>query len=243
MIFLEVTDGWNPLHQLWALPAIPTGNVSLIEHPSLGLRLAKVSRQLQHLSLSFVIDAKDFFQPFWPQLSTNSTEVAQDWAWNRLETLALTTKHLRHQTMPESDINYLLEAASLAVRRMPQLLILELWNGNDNEHACLFRYSYDSISRTASLTWKGTWAIDFTQRTASCWKETVRQRTGFEAEIQVETLSLRPPLLAESVSVFLNLRDRVATNRVSRQLPPHCFDSLRRTVSQSYGPHSHISAE
>lgn len=170
--------------------------------------------------MSFAIDAKHFFEPFWPQPWTKSTEVAQEWAWSRLETLALTSQLLRDPTQSESEINELLEAASLAVRRMPRLHTLEIWNGNGNEHACIFRYSYNAIPRTVSLTWKATWAINITQRTANCWKETALQKTGFEAEIGLEIENFRPPLMTESVAIFLNLRDRVATNRVSRFPPP-----------------------
>lgn len=222
MVFREVVDGFHPFHLRWNLSPGPrrlVADVTVVT--SRGHRLARASRQLQHLSASFSVDAKDFFQPFWPQSLPTGTEPTQDWVWNSLETLALTSLLLSHPTQPQAEINYLLEAASLAVRRMPRLLTLELWNGNGNEHGCLFRYSYDSTSRTASLTWKGTWAINITKRTADSWRETCRQRTGIQSEIQVERLNFRPPLLTESVAVFLSLRDRVATNRVSR--PPSTF--------------------
>lgn len=207
---------------------------------SLGHRLARASRQLQHLSASFAIDAKDFFQPFWLQFLPTSTEPTQDWMWSSLETLALTSLLLSHPRQSHAEINYLLEAASLAVRRMPRLLTLELWNGNGNEHGCIFRYSYDSKSRTASLTWKGTWTINITKRTADSWRDTVRQRTGVGAEIQVEGMDFRTPLLTESVAVFLNLRDRVATNRVSRLSSPF-FLMLFVELSSKQSDPLHVS--
>ncbi|KAI7778057.1 hypothetical protein LA080_002632 [Diaporthe eres] len=211
VIFTEVLDSLHPLHQLWSQPAI--SNVLGIQRPSVGLCSAKASRQLQHLSVSFAIDAQDFFLPFWPQPLTTSTEVAQEWVWSSLETLALTSQLLRDPGQPESDINRLLEAASFAVRRMPRLHTLELWNGNGNDHACIFRYSYDPTSRRPSLFWRGTWPIRITRRTANCWRQTVLQMTGFEAEIQLETSNIRAPVMAEFVAMSLNLWDRVATNR------------------------------
>lgn len=205
--------------------------------------LARLSRRLQHFAASFAIDAQDFFKLFFQDTSVTKAEVAgnwswssieaadewssswsslettEDWSWSSLETLALTSILLTSPRQSEDDINHLLEAASLAVRKMPRLHTMEIWNGNGNEHACFFRYSYDPDSRRASLTWKGTWAIDITESTADSWAETVRQRTAFEAEIQIEKLEVQRPFMTEAVARFLKLRDRVATLRVSRFLP------------------------
>lgn len=107
----------------------------------------------------------------------------------------------------------------MAVRRMPSLRTLEIWNGNGIDHACLFRYSYDPNSRRASLTCKGTWEIEITQRTANCWDETVRQKTGLGTAIRFEKLEFDPPFMTEAVALFLDLRDRVATDKVSTSSP------------------------
>jgi hypothetical protein len=40
---------------------------SRVTCPMVGLALAKASQYLEHLSASFIIDAKDFLQYFWPQ--------------------------------------------------------------------------------------------------------------------------------------------------------------------------------
>lgn len=209
-ILEEVEDGFSLLYR--------TRYAEQVFRPSLGLSMARASRQLQHFSTSFAIDAKYFLQPFWPEASNVSTDISDEWSWSRLETLALTSKLLASPKQSVEDVNYLLEATSLAVRRMPKLLTMEIWCGNGMEHACLFRYSYDSDSRTASLTWKGTWTVDITERTARSWRETVRQRTGVGAEIQVERLAFRAPLMTEAVALYLDLGDRAATTRVSRFL-------------------------
>ena len=210
-IFEEVMDGFSFGHL--------TLDVEQQPRVSLGLSLARMSQRLQHFSASFAIDARHFFQPFSREASTTSVEVADDWVWAKLETLALTSKLLTSPRQSEEDINHLLEAASLAVRRMPRLHTMEIWNGNGDEHACLFRYSYDPDSRTASLTWKGTWTIGITRRTARSWRRTVRQRTGVAAEIQIEEIYIPRPFMTEAVARLLYLRDRVATKRVSRFLP------------------------
>lgn len=214
-LFETALDDFSPVSSLFGFALGSCRSDS----PSLGLSLARTSRQLQHLSASFATDAKYFFQPFWPPASDSRAVTSEYWAWSRLETVALTSQLLRCPQQPEDEVNYLLEAASMAVRRMPKLRTLEIWSGNGIDHACLFRYSYDPNSRRASLTWKGTWEIEITQRTANCWDETVRQKTGLGTAIRFEKLELDPPFMIEAVALFLDLRDRVATDRVSRFLP------------------------
>lgn len=215
-LFDKGIDEFYSARSLFGFPVMDHG---VVDKRSTGISLARASRQLQHLSASFVTDARYFFQPFWPQTSGSRAETAEDWTWSKLETLALTAHLLSRSHQSEEDINYLLEAVSLAVRRMPKLQTLEIWNGNGNEHACLFRYSYDPSSRRASLTWKGTWDVEITQRTACSWEDTVRQKTGVETAIRFEKLEFDPPLMREAVALFLDLRDRVATDKVGRTPP------------------------
>ncbi|POS72443.1 hypothetical protein DHEL01_v209158 [Diaporthe helianthi] len=181
---------------------------------SLGLDLARVSRQLKHLTASFVVDAKHFFQPFWPEPSTARPSSTAKWVWDQLETLALTSELLRRPLENEKEVNHLLEAISLAVRRMPRLLTLEIWNGDDHQDAFVFCYSYSTVSRRASLTIQGTRQIYMTQDTERSWGETIRQKTGLKSEIQFEKLDISPPFMAEAVCWFLELRGRVATDKV-----------------------------
>jgi hypothetical protein len=90
-----------------------------VDGPPLGLRLARASRQLKHLSATSFVDTKNFFQPFWPQPSTVRTRNSKEWAWSRLQTLAITSWPLDGPYHPEQEVNHLLEAVSVAVRRMP----------------------------------------------------------------------------------------------------------------------------
>jgi hypothetical protein len=216
-LFEDGRDGFSPAHSMLGFQVGP--NSLRVDSLSLGLCMARASRQLQHLSASFVVDARHFFQPFWPQPSTARTANTKGWVWSRLETMALTSQLLFSPHESEEDINYLLEATSRAVRRMPKLHTLEIWNGNGDEHACLFRYSYDPGSRRASLTWKGTWAIDITQRTKDSWSETVRQKTGLGGAIRIEKMTIHRPFMVEAAAIFLDLQMRVITERVSK-FPP-----------------------
>ncbi|KAI1468073.1 uncharacterized protein F4812DRAFT_389527 [Daldinia caldariorum] len=58
--------------------------------PGIAMVLFKESRNLEHLSASFVVDAKDFFQPFWPSTLTSTSQ-----SWDKLETIALTSSLLK----------------------------------------------------------------------------------------------------------------------------------------------------
>ncbi|KAG8166778.1 hypothetical protein KVR01_002467 [Diaporthe batatas] len=185
---------------------------------ALGLGLAGVSRQLRHLAASFVVEASHFFQPFWPQPPNARPTNTSEWVWEKLETLALTSSLLRRPHENAKEVNQLLEATSMAVRRMPRLRTLEMWNGDDDRHACVFRYSYSPASRRASLTLLGTSEIGITEDTERSWDETVRQKTVMdwseEVRIRFERLEITPPFMAEAVSWFLEQRDRVATPKV-----------------------------
>lgn len=180
----------------------------------LGFCLYQASRNLRHLSVSFILDAIDFLEPFYPfTWEVTGTEVAETWTWANLETLALTSVYLLSPRNPHDKINCLLRAASLAARRMPRLRTMELWGGNGDEHGCVFQYSCDQDSGTVSLTWKGTWALRINELTADSWRETTRRVTGLGAEIRFEAWEVRRPLMMLDVAQFLDLRDRVATER------------------------------
>lgn len=183
----------------------------------LALDLARVSRQLRHLAASFVVDAKDFFQPFWPRPPTARPINTDEWVWNELETLALTSKLLRRPNKNQKEVNRLLEAVSVAVRRMPKLRTLEIWNGDDEQHGCIFRYSYSPASRRVSLGLKGTRKINISQDTRRSWGETVRQKVIMENDIDFwfEKLNIGTPCQAEAVAWFLESPDRVATEGVT----------------------------
>jgi hypothetical protein len=121
---------------------------SRVNSPALGLALARASRHLEHLSASFIIDAKDFLASFWPQISapTSASDLLDGYIWDKLTSLALTSQLLAPEN-PFKRINDLLQAAGIAARRMPRLRVMEIWNGKDNNHGCLFRYHNDKTAR------------------------------------------------------------------------------------------------
>lgn len=208
-VFEDIKDEFSSIFQ-----PTPFG-LSHERRLSLAISTARASRQLEHLALSFVVDAGLFFHHFSPSPETD-TKPDASWTWPKLKTLALTAQLLRLPRESSAEINRLLEAASLAVRRMPKLLILEMWHGNSNQHGCVVRYHHDPDTKQASLTWHASWSIDITERAASSWKETVHQMTGLELDFRFEEMVFSKPLRTYWVARFLKLRDRVITPGVSQ---------------------------
>ncbi|KAI1806820.1 hypothetical protein F4811DRAFT_509480 [Daldinia bambusicola] len=138
---------------------------------SLGIAMALFgkSRNLEHLSASFVVDAKDFFQPFWPSTLTSTSH-----SWDNLETIALTSS-LLDPGQSSAEVNDLLYAAGMAARNMPALRVMEIWDGLGTTYSGFFRYHSDGYGST--ITWRGTWELDLEPRVIQCWTETVRKNT------------------------------------------------------------------
>ncbi|KAL6707494.1 hypothetical protein ACN47E_004064 [Coniothyrium glycines] len=102
------------------------------------LRLAETfaakSHQLEHLSISYMIDAQ--------QLFTSCQQLPC--TWNLLQSLTLTSSTLARKT-PHKLIYSLLRSASSTARKMPQLKSMVLWN-SEPKHACAVIYQYHTAA-------------------------------------------------------------------------------------------------
>lgn len=101
----------------------------------LGSSLSNYSRSLENLSVAFLADASDFFEPFlsYPQIGQDPL------GWN-FRYLALTTILLSFESGRFRED--LLIAAGRAAASMPQLEIMELWDGSE-KYAAAFLYLHD----------------------------------------------------------------------------------------------------
>ncbi|KAM0384046.1 hypothetical protein ACHAPY_001420 [Fusarium culmorum] len=122
------------------------GDTSIILQKWEAKTLRQYTRNLECLSISHLIDAKEFLRPFWPANSEEAIRSLPD--WKNLKRLSLTSDVFNTGT--EKDVNNLLCAAARAARKMPSLEILEPWNGND-ERASVFSYRANG-----EMTWRGT---------------------------------------------------------------------------------------
>lgn len=146
-----------------------------VADPEVGKALAKRSLKLERVAVSFVVDAKDFFEECVSH---------PEWTWTELESLSLTFGVLgfalyrgtwQHYTPGHKEIhkrvNKLLLDASAVVRRMPKLKILEIWDGGE-ARASVFRYELDNGA--AAVTWKCAPQVELLDEAVEAWEAAAR---------------------------------------------------------------------
>ncbi|KAI1176206.1 hypothetical protein F4777DRAFT_597829 [Nemania sp. FL0916] len=144
------------------------------KNKTLGSTFANRSLELQHLAISFMVDAEDVFEPCQPT-----------WSWPHLESLALTSQSLGNDWRKYGKIETLLCRASVFVRKMPKLHTLVLWNGG-KANACAFIYRVDR--ECASITWRGTWRLPLTRPVIESWQRTASELPCSEySELRITT--------------------------------------------------------
>ncbi len=150
-----------------------------------GHALAEASLQLEHLAASFVSDASHFF------------DACQKWnIWPRLESLALTSNVLHPQNQQSLSINNLLGTIALvALKKMPRLKSMELWNGRLG-FAGVFQYqrSESDHGTTAEITWRGTWDVPLEPWVLEAW-QAVASAQVVDCKLQVVTEILDPNVI------------------------------------------------
>lgn len=123
--------------------------------------LAAKSHHLEHLSISYMIDAKQFFTSCQQLPCT----------WNLLQSLTLTSSMLARNA-PRQIIDTLLQNASSVALKMPQLKTMVLWNSEPGQ-ACAVIYQRHTASAINTLTWRSTWNFQFSNNVVESWKKVV----------------------------------------------------------------------
>ncbi|KAF2854696.1 hypothetical protein T440DRAFT_496075 [Plenodomus tracheiphilus IPT5] len=130
---------------------------------AVNLKLAKAfaakSHHLEHLSISYKIDAQQFFTSCQQLPCT----------WNLLHSLTLTSSTLA-RTVPHQYIYTLLRNASSIALRMPQLKTMVLWNSEPRQ-ACAVIHQQHTASAMGTLTWRGTWNLELSDDDVESWKK------------------------------------------------------------------------
>ncbi|KAF4997771.1 hypothetical protein FDECE_11993 [Fusarium decemcellulare] len=139
-----------------------------------GLAFAYQSVRLQHLAVSFMVDAEQVFQRCQPK-----------WIYPNLQSLALTSQLLQDGGEKREQIEALLFQASVLARRMPRMHTFVLWNGGKG-HACAFIYRNDGD--TASITWRGTWHLELNSREVESWQLAASKPRFLELELKQERI-------------------------------------------------------
>ncbi|KAJ9155932.1 PRANC domain protein [Coniochaeta hoffmannii] len=127
-----------------------------VPNPAVSRKLARASLHLSTLSASFMTEAGHFFAAL------------QDlWTWDKLTSLALTSRVLTDDA-DTSDINNMLQDAAVAALKMPRLDTMELWNGRRGV-AILFRSQRARDRQLAVITVRGTWELALGLVTTQAW--------------------------------------------------------------------------
>ncbi|KAG8160957.1 hypothetical protein KVR01_009221 [Diaporthe batatas] len=150
-----------------------------IRFPFLAHGLRRLSTHLQDLSVSFAVDAKDFFQP-WAAAACAPAPTAgpsQPCRWEHLRWLTLTSRMIAEVAFPD-EINSLLRAAGLAAASsMPALQAMELYNATRWD-AGVFRFLV--VDNTAVVSWTSTWEFRVAAAVRRVWREVALARTRRE---------------------------------------------------------------
>ncbi|OAQ98535.1 hypothetical protein LLEC1_02772 [Akanthomyces lecanii] len=158
-----------------------------VPNPAVSQKLARASLHLTMLSASFMADAEPFF-----------AARQSSWKWDKLTSLALTSRVLTNDAGP-SDINNLLRAAAAAALKMPRLDTMELWNGRRGV-AMLFRYQRAHDGRPATITVRGTSELALGTTVTHAW-DAVLTNTAMERSSSHGDAILQLGLLTEVVRV------------------------------------------
>lgn len=128
--------------------------------------LAKASLDLEHLSASFLIDARHFFQ------ACEST-----WVWSKLKSIAITSRILSSDKDSEK-IKDALRAAAVTALQMSKLETMEIWN-YEIGLACVFRYQVFKGEKP-TITWRSNWdwSLELDFRVIQSWEAVALRRTS-----------------------------------------------------------------
>ncbi|ROW02405.1 hypothetical protein VMCG_06077 [Cytospora schulzeri] len=159
--------------------------------------LADSAPNIKHLSVSFLSDAMDCFEPPFGTFPS-------------LESIALTSQGSLQRD--PALLNQLLYKAAIAAMKMPKLQIMELWNCA-NGHADIIRYESTGTAESSAckLTWRSSWREKSTlkKRVIEAWEEVAS--TNASRELSVEKDPLPKGCYSEYGAILhhLKLRDSI----------------------------------
>lgn len=147
----------------------------------LTLTLMEASQHLQQLSLSFIVDASDFFRLCRPSDTEHPNPGLFQPAhnWQHLTSLTLTSKVLK--TPSHSPVNDLLLAAAMAAMKVPKLELMEIWNAKDRK-AGIFRY--DATAAFTKITWQCTADLSLSKDVQMAWGKVADAHTLRELSVE-----------------------------------------------------------
>ncbi|KAK0614251.1 hypothetical protein B0T14DRAFT_301214 [Immersiella caudata] len=133
--------------------------------------LVIASRDVKHMFLFFMVDARVFFEICRPE-----------WNWERLESLQLTSSLLdppsdTNSMLQRADYtNNMLERAGTVARKMPKLQSMMLRSAV-RENAGVFQYRAPAAwDRPGMIAWRASWPLEIERRVVDAWTPVAAQR-------------------------------------------------------------------
>lgn len=130
----------------------------------LGEAFAVKSRDLEHLSVAFMIDARDFLR---------SCKMLSDWP--RLRSLILTAPIMAKGS--RDSISGLLVNTGEVAQQMLHLKSLAIWHCSREKACAVIFHKNEREDRnghdSATLTWRGTCDFDFSKEVVETWQKVV----------------------------------------------------------------------
>ena len=120
----------------------------------MGWALAYSSRNLEKLSASFLVDARDFFPRIWPNRGSWQEDLETAPHYPALEHLALTSQILQPKRHRREAKAMLVAAGVSAFYHMPKLKIMEIWGAGEG-YSCMFRFR--AGAENCEIVWRSTW--------------------------------------------------------------------------------------
>ncbi|KAM0544527.1 hypothetical protein ACHAPJ_011821 [Fusarium lateritium] len=117
--------------------------------------------------------------------------------------MALTSKAMTSRSAIR--VSELLSNAAKAVKRMPKLKLLEVWNYSAGEIGI---FVYEKLDRRSQITWQGTWEFKIPEEIENTWREVSNDSHGDFYELGVKNVTLEIDQLTSLRSIFPYLRLR-----------------------------------
>jgi hypothetical protein len=164
------------------------------------------SCDLKHLSISFMVDARQFLD------SLQSTHCC-----HKLQSLTLTASILKRESQSRRIASFLSDASSFP-QEMKQLERLILWNSKRGE-ACAIIYQRDRSSQQATLTRRGTWHFELNYEVVESWK-----KVDPDLSLRIENEQLQAVIKQNGDAIYhLRLPGEVIDPISARQLRQEAF--------------------
>ncbi|KAL6876804.1 hypothetical protein J3F83DRAFT_421770 [Trichoderma novae-zelandiae] len=176
-----------------------------------GSALAKASRNLDELYVNDIVEAGDFFRPFWGH--DFRERVTRRILWRNLKRISLFA-----ELVPPVSYEGRIQAAGRAACKMPQLQFMELWYC-DGHYQCYFSFESSQDARDShKLELRSSWGGHLSPATVQAWREAVCGRgPAMELDVRGQGVIFDLPK-GRDLMCALVLRGAALTNTSRRQI-------------------------